>query len=46
MIEHLFDLAAKADGRIRDYVRESYLEKSAFLSGQTGAEVFLKLELA
>lgn len=35
---------ARAEERIRPYVRETPLERSPFLSNETGAEVFLKME--
>ncbi len=41
------DVAANvegADARIRPYVRETPLERSPFLSRETGAEVYLKME--
>lgn len=42
--EHVSEDVASAEERIRPYVRETPLERSPFLSSETGAEVYLKME--
>lgn len=43
-MENLAQEVVKAEKRIRDSVRKTYLERSDYLSEQTGANVYLKME--